>query len=154
MSKLSYDDEAKLLSRAIDLAIESVKKLPPKGFDDNHINHFVSTYLDYKNKVLNPEPKYKNSKSLAYIENAILTYFQEGTGDAVHFFWKTVNDQNLGFKRKNKLDKILKRQKIKNQIEYDFVIDVLIPYQQEGLLSEADAQKLNQMIARFEKTSV
>ncbi len=140
-----------MLCKAIDIAIESVKKFPPKGFDNNHLDHFVKTYLEFRHGVLNPAPQYKNGKSLSYKKNDVLTYFQEGTGDAVHYFWKQVNELNLGYKRENKLAKILKRQKIKDQIEYDFVIDVLVPYQQEGLISESDAKAISEMILEFEK---
>lgn len=150
MTKSNYKDQAEALSKAIDIAIESIKKFPPKGFNSNHLDHFISTYLEFKNNVLNPELKYKNSKSLSYITNDVLTYFQESTGDAIHCFWEQINKQNLGFKRENKLNKILIRQKLKNQFEYDFIIDVLIPYQQEGLISEIEVHNLNQMILLYE----
>lgn len=151
MAKSNYEEQAQALSKAIDIAIESIKKFPPKEFDANHLNHFISSYLQFKKNVLEPEEKYKNSQSLSYIKNDVLTYFQEGTGNAVHYFWQQVNAQNLGFNRENKLAKILKRKKIKNQIEYDFVVDVLVPYQQESLISKSDVTELNQMIAEFEK---
>lgn len=151
MAKFNYTEEAETLSKAIDIAIESLQKFPPKGFNDNHLNHFVNVYLDFKHQALNPGPQYKNSRSFSYVKNDVFTYFQEGAGDAVNYFWKQVNEQNLGYKRENKLAKILKRQKIKNQIEYDFVIDVLVPYQQEGLISESDVDTLNKMILEYER---
>ncbi len=151
MIKSNYTEQAKILSEAIDIAIESLKKFPPKGFDNTHLNHFINTYLEFKNNALNPNPKYQNSKSLSYIKDDVFTYFQEGTGEAIHYFWKQINVRNLGYKRENKLLKILKRQKIKNQIEYDFIIDVLVPYQQEGLISRAEVSELNKMISEFEK---
>jgi len=151
MAKLNYKEQANALSEAIDIAIDSVKKFPPKGFDETHLNHFITTYLEFKNNALNPEPQYRNSQSLAYIKSDVFTYFQEGSGDAVNDFWKQVGERNLGFLRENKLVKILKREKIKNRIEYDFLIDVIVPYQQEGLINAAEAKQLAKMLAEFEK---
>ena len=151
MAKSNYTEQARGLSEAIDIAIESIKRFPPKGFDTNHLNHFVNTYLELKHKILTPDPQYKNAHSPSYLKNDVLTYFQEGTGDAIHYFWKQIKDRNLGYKRENKLTKILKRQKINNQIEYDFITDVLVPYQQEGLISESDLNRLNEMTLVFER---
>jgi hypothetical protein len=151
MAKSNYAEQAQLISRAIDIAIASVKKFPPKDFSNDHIKHFIDTYLEYKKGALDPEPGYHNMKSLLYIKSDILTYFQESAGKAVEYFWKEVKKNNLELKRENKLKKILKRGKIKNDLEYDFVIDVLVSYQQEGLITEDEANKLNQMIGTFKR---
>jgi len=150
MAKFNYTKQAHTLSKVIDIAIESVKKFPPKGFNDNHLSQFVNAYLEFKHEALNPGPEYKNSKSFSYAKNNVLTYFQEGTGEAVNYFWQQIHKQDLGYKRENKLVKILKRQKIKNQLDYDFIIDVLLPYQQQGLISESEVNVLNKLIAEFE----
>ncbi len=151
MDKSSYDTKAEELGRAIDIAVESVQKHLPKGFDKSHIDQFVNVYLDYKRRALYAETKFRGTQSLAHTENAILTYFQEGSGEAVEYFWKQIKDQCLSFKRENKLEKILKRGKIKNKMEYDFIVDVLVPYQQELLITQTDADVLGQMLAQFEQ---
>jgi hypothetical protein len=38
-------------------------------------------------------------------------------------------------------------------MEYDFIVDVLVPYQQEGLITQTDADLLGQMLAQFEQRS-
>src|SRR5687768_9336740 len=106
MAKLDYKEQAHALTEAIDIAIDSVKKFPPNGFDNTHLSHFINTYLEFKNNVLNPESQYRNFQSLAYIKNDVFIYFQEGSGDAVNFFWKQVGERHLGFFRENKLAKI------------------------------------------------
>jgi len=151
MSKLSYPEQAEYLGKTIDIAIESIKKFPPNEFKNEHLTHFINTYLEFKHRVMNPDPRYRNPKSLSYLQNDILTYFQEGTGEAINYFWKQIKDQDLKYRRENKLTKVLKRQKIKNQIEYNFILDVLVPYQQEGLINKDEAAKLSQMILDFEK---
>ncbi|MFV0506789.1 MAG: hypothetical protein ACK5L5_08800 [Bacteroidales bacterium] len=150
MAKLSYEEQANNLSKAIDIAINAFQEHPPKGFDKSHIDHITNTYLDARNRALNPEPQFKKVSSLKYIVEEVFTYFQEATGDTVNLFWKEINTSNLPYKRQNKLTKILKRNKIKNKVEYDFITDVIVPYEQEGLLNDDDINTLNHLLKEFE----
>jgi hypothetical protein len=150
MSQTKYEQAVEHLSKAIDIAIDVIKEIPPKDWKDEDILHFSNVYLEYKNEAQNPEPKFANLTSLKYSINDILTYFQECSGKAVDEFWIRIKEQGLPYKRENKLAKILKRKKIKNDIEFDFVIDVLVPYQQEKLIDENEVILLNQLIAEFE----
>lgn len=150
MSKLKYDDKVENLSKVINIAIRNLQEYPPKGFDENHLEQFINTYLDLKNNALNPEPEFRNATSLKYIENDVFIYFQEGFGQAVNTFWEEIKDKKLPYKRVNKISKILKRKKIKNQLEYDFITDVLVPYQKDGLINSQDLDQLNKMILDFE----
>ena len=59
--------------------------------------------------------------------------FQEGSGEGVEYFWRKIKEKNLPFNRNNKLTKIFKRKRIINDLEYDFITDVMMPYYQEGL---------------------
>ncbi|MFN5772741.1 hypothetical protein, partial [Flavobacterium sp.] len=79
------------------------------------------------------------------------TYFQEGSGVTVNQFWKKIESNNLPFKRENKLKKILSRNKIKNENEYQFIIDVFQPYVESGLLNQLEIDSLNEMIRRYEE---
>ena len=47
--------------------------------------------------------------------------------------------------------KILKRKKINNDIEYDFVTDVIVPYKQEGLITEEEMTLLGTYLDKFEE---
>jgi hypothetical protein len=49
------------------------------------------------------------------------------------------------------MQKILKRKKIINDIEYDFVTDVIVPYQHEGMITEEEVILLNTYLGDFEK---
>ncbi len=149
--KRTYDEEAKNLARAIDIAIESVQKYPPKEFQTAHVEHFVTVYSDIKNSALNPEPQFKNMSSLKYLVEEVFTYFQESKGEEVEYFWKNIQGENLPFERENKLLKILKKGKIKSQAEYDYIIDVIVPFQQSGIIVGSQVERLNQFIADFEQ---
>jgi len=106
--------------------------------------------LSWKNNVQSPEPKFKNKQSLSYIINDVFVYFQEGSGDAVNYFWHQIKDSGLEFKRENKLEKIIKRKKIKSKIEYDCIIDIIIPYQQEGIINDDEVNLLHRLLLDFE----
>ena len=146
-----YFEEAKALSEVIEIAIESLQKIPPKDFNESHLNHVISNFVQIRQSILKPEPRYQNSKSLAYAKVDVLTYFQEGHGETVNYFWKRVAERELGFKRENKLHRILKSGKIRNEAEYNFVIDTLLPYEHEGLMDVSQVTILNRLIETFEK---
>jgi hypothetical protein len=150
MTDNKYTQSVDNLCKAIDIAVSVLQEYPPKGFNPSHVTNFVNAYLDFKNRAENPEPQFRNLKSLSYVINDVFIYFQEGSGDTVNAFWDKVKELNLPFKRENKLAKILKRKKINNKIEFDFVIDVLVPYQQEKLIDKDDVDLLNKLIAEFE----
>jgi hypothetical protein len=151
MKEDKYLQAATNLVKAIDIAIESLHKHPPKVWDDKTINHFMNFYTECKDRVINPEPQFRNLKSFKYVYEDVFTLFQESAGEDVNYFWDKIKEQGLPYKRENKLGKILKRKKIKDDIEYDFVIDVLVPYQQEGLINEEEVALLNIYIGDFEQ---
>lgn len=138
------------LIKAIDIAIKSVKKYPPINWDDEAVNQFVDVYIMYKERRINCEKKFQNLSSLKYNVQDIFTYFQECSGPDVEEFWKQIKEADLPYKRENKLAKILKRRKINNDIEYDFVTDVIVPYQQEGLINEEESLLLKKYLGDFE----
>ena len=143
--------EAKLnLSKAAEIAIESLKKFPPKELDNDNFNHILKCYIECLFSINNPEPKYQNLRSLKYLEQEVFTIFQEGSGENVEEFWKRIKEENLPFKRENKMAKILKRKKINNDIEYDFVTDVIVPYQQEGMITKEEVILLSTYLGNFE----
>ena len=149
--KRTYEEEARKLAQAIDIAIEAVKTHPPKGYKPEHIEHFVNSYMEFKSIALNPKPQYKKLASLKHNIQDVFTFFQEGSGDAVDFFWRKINEHKLPYERENRLQKILTKKKIKNYAEYDYVIDNIVLFEQEGLINRGDVITLNKLLADFEK---
>jgi len=148
--KNTYEKEANKLAKAIDIAIEAVKKFPPKDYSSEHIKIFIKTYLDFKKNALNPKPKFKTLASLKYnIQNTFI-FFQEGSGKTVDFFWNEIKNCNLPYKRENKLKKIIAKKRIKNHLEYEYVIDTIVPFEQENIINKEDIAILNQLISNFE----
>lgn len=150
-TKRTYEEEASNLARVIDIAIDITQKHPPKEFQQGNIEHVINVYKKQKHMALNPKPQFKKISSLNYLVKDVFIYFQEGTGDDVEQFWKTIKEHKLPFKRENKLLKILKKGKIKNQVEYDYVIDTIVPFQQDKMIDNSQVEQLNQLIGNFEK---
>ncbi|KLT69476.1 hypothetical protein [Flavobacterium sp. ABG] len=151
MSKDSYINAKNAISKVIDIAIYCFRNYTPNEWDTKTSDVFVEAYLECRERALNPEPRYETLKSLKYVINDVFIYFQEGGGNCVEEFWKEIKKQNLPYKRENKMLKILKRKKINNIREYDFVIDVIVPYQQEGLINSEEVVLLNELIGKFER---
>jgi hypothetical protein len=149
--KSSYTEQANNLAAAIDIAIKSFQTIPPNGFEEKDVRHIINVYEEWKNNALNPAPQFKKIQSLKYLINNAFTVFQESSGKTVDLFWQQIKENNLPYKRENKLIKILKRKRIKDEQEYDFVTDVVTPYQQEGLISEEEASLLHKFIGDFEQ---
>lgn len=149
-SKKTYETESLNLAKACEIAIEALEKFPPSIWDEKTIRHVLNCYIDWKDKVLNPEPKFKNLGSLKYKINDVFTFFQEGSGDFVEYFWKEIKNKNLPYLREDKLEKILKRGKIKNLIEFNYVTDTIIPAEQENKITHEDFKVLSEMLSIFE----
>lgn len=157
MKEDKYTEAAQNLAKAADIAIAVFQEFPPKGWEEhyvienkNQIDFIIDLCNERKEMALNPKPQYCNMQSLKYKIEEVFTYFQEASGECVEQFWKEIKAQNLPYKRENKLAKILKRKKINNIHEFDFVIDVIVPYQQEGLINEEEVVLLNKWLGEFE----
>lgn len=149
MASKAYEEKADNLIKAIDIAIDTFKKCPPKGFNEQHLEIVLQNKERTKNSLLYPDPKFMNLGSLKYAIQDVFTYFNEGAGETVNEFWKRIKESGLPFERENKLEKILSKKKIKNQQEFDYVIDTMVPFKQEGMISETDFELLNQLIGEY-----
>jgi hypothetical protein len=150
MASEKYIEESTNLIKAIEIAIEVIKVNSPKGFTQLHIQLFLETYNRVKKQIIEADPKRQTLASLKYDINTVFTYFNEGVGETVNEFWKRIKESGLPFERENKLEKILSKKKIKNPQEYDYVIDTMLPFKQEGMISETDFELLNQLIGEYE----
>ena len=150
--KRTYQEEANKLATAIDIAIEAFTVECPPDFEKSHQEHTISCYANWKESCLNPEPQFRNLASLKYSINDVFTYFQEGTGKTVEYFWKKINDAKLDYKRENKLEKILNRGKIRGRVEYDYVTDMIVVAEQAGMTSKEETIKLSDMLREYESS--
>lgn len=148
--KRDYQTEAIRLSKAIDIAIEAFQKNPPKETSQHQIEYFVKFYSECKEMALNSKPEYKSLASLKYIIQDVFTFFNEGSGSTVEYFWNKIEKEQLGYERTDHLAKIFDRGKIRGQTEYEFAVDIIVPYEQEGKISREQALSLGKMIGEYE----
>ncbi len=146
----SYREEVDKLCRAIDIAIDTYKSHPPPEWTIDNINFATDMLEKDKSRRINCEPRFRSLASLKYDIDAVFTYFQEATGNTVEYFWKKIKEENLDYKRVNKLEKIFKRGKIRGRIEYEYSKDIIVVAQQTGMITEKEAKKLGGMIHQFE----
>ncbi len=145
----TYQERAKKLAKTIDIADIIVKK--SKFLDEKTRDHFVNWGQELKKLALNPEPQFKKIASLKYLENDFLIYWNEADGKDIEDFWIEVYQNGIDFQRKDSIQAVLKRKRIKDIHEFDNVIDNMVVAEQIGRLNKEQVIELNKMIAEFEK---
>lgn len=137
------------LSMACDIALDVFQNHPPSVLDATSLVHVIKYYQQSKVDLQNT--KYQNKRDLKQIETEVFTCFNEDNGPSIDYFWQQIHANNLPFQRKDLLAKILKRKKIKDHEEYNFVTDVVVAYAQEGRITEEQETMLKKMIGDFEQ---
>ena len=148
--KQSYQEEVDKLLKVIDISIDAYKTYPSQGWTPDIINMVTTNLKKDKIRILEAEPKFRTLTSLKYDIEAVFTFFQEGTGETVEYFWRRLKECGLDYKRENKLEKILKRGKIRGRIEYDYVTDMIVVAEQVGLTTKTETAKLSDMLRAYE----
>ncbi|WP_196884886.1 hypothetical protein [Aureivirga sp. CE67] len=137
--------------KVIDIAIFILKKTT--FISEEEKKHFINYYEGLKNEIIDVEPRFKNLTSIKYLSQELFSYFQESSGDHINSFWEEILKNKLPFERENKLVKIIKRKKIRNEIEYEYIIDTLGFYIENGLLNDGEIDIINSLIIKFENNS-
>jgi hypothetical protein len=107
--------------------------------------------LDIRQKALSPEPPFATLRSLAYLEEAFFTAWNEGLGEHVEQFWQRIAERGLPFERRDLIREILTRRRIRNDIEYQAVTDALVVLQHIGKITDREVAQLAEMLEAFEK---
>lgn len=93
----------------------------------------------------------KNTSGLSQMEKIILTPWNENYDEDSELFWRLAKEKGIDIQRVDYLSKILKRGKIANFTEYEFLNDAIVILEQEGKVSESEAMELKAMIGKFEE---
>lgn len=152
-TKKDYQTEAEKLAKAIDIAIESYTSVPPEEWDTVVLKMMTKTHREWKENALNPDPPFRNLKSLQFLVDSVFTFFNEGNGPTVELFWKKLKEVELDYPREDRLGKVLKRDKIKSRSEYNLVTDMMVGAHQTGRISEKEFKRLSEMIDEFERSN-
>ena len=138
-----YLARAAAFSEAIDVGTAIAQAVPGVAWEDWETL--------YKAPALAPEPVFATLKSLAYLEGAFFTYWNEASGEHVERFWQHVAERGLPFQRRDLVREALSRGRIKTDMEYQAIVDAWVVLQQIGKLSQAEAESLSKMVEQFEQ---
>jgi hypothetical protein len=142
-----YMARARALAEAVDIAVK-IGATRPDELSDDELGFWR---VHVKMKALAPEPPFANLESLADLEDALFTYWNEAEGEHVDRFWRIVAERGLPFKRRDVVREVLKRGHIRDDVERQHVIDGLVILQQTGKISRQEADRLSSMLKQFEE---
>lgn len=145
----SYQERAEMLAKAVDIAESVIKESSTLSEDVK--SHMLQWEQQVKQMALNPKKQFKRVASIKYLENDFLTYWNEATGPDVEEFWSMVARSGIVYKRKDVLGAILKRGKIKDIHEYEYLTDSLVVEQQTGRINRDQANELSRFLEEFER---
>jgi hypothetical protein len=145
----TYQDRAEQLARAVDIADAIIKA--STVFSEEYKTHFLKWGQQVKYMALNPEPQFKKIVSLKYLENDFLTFWNESNGQDIDKFWSTISANNIDYQRKDTIQAVLKRKKIKDIHEYDNIVDNIVVAEQLDQITKAQVVELNKLIGEFEE---
>jgi hypothetical protein len=145
----TYLERVERLAKTIDIAEKVI--VNSKSLDEKTRTHFINWGREIKHMALNPEPQFKKVASLKYLENDFLIYWNEADGKDIEKFWTEIFKNGIDFERKDTIQAVLKRKKIKNIHEYDSVIDNIVAAEQIGRIDKTQVKELNQLIGEFEQ---
>lgn len=142
-----YMARARALAEAVDIAVKVRGTLQDEFADDA----LLFWRVQVKEKALAPEPPFANLESLADLEDALFTYWNEANGEHVERFWQLVAERGLPFQRRDVVREVLKRGHIKDDVERQHVTDGLVILRQTGKISREEANRLSMMLKQFEE---
>jgi hypothetical protein len=99
---------------------------------------------------LNPEPPFRRIASLRYLEEEVLSGWYNATGPDADSVWSQIHEQVLPYQRKDVLAKVLKRRRIKDQHEFDYITDSIVLAQQDGRITKGQALELDSLLMKFQ----
>jgi hypothetical protein len=154
-----YTARAQAFAEAIDIGISLFvpmsegerRNLASPPSPEEEIAQMTTEWSRYKADALTPEPAFATVRSLAYLEEAYLTYWNEAAGGHVERFWQAVAERALPYKRRDILREVLNRGRIGSEAEYETVTDSLAVQQQLGMISAEEAIKLNEFLGQYEE---
>jgi hypothetical protein len=151
MSQISkkYLERAEMLIETIKIGTHIISH--SKSIDVYEREAHLKFAPEISEMALHPKKGFNNLKSLSYLEDAYMTYWNESTGEATELFWKKLFGKGIKYERKNTFKEVLLRKKIRNEQEYNSIVDGLVACQQVGRITADEALILSGYISDFEK---
>ncbi|MBS2213783.1 hypothetical protein KEM09_20410 [Carboxylicivirga mesophila] len=144
----TYEERAQKLALVVDIAQEIINtssKLP--DFDKKEYLKLGQLVKEY---ALNPRKGFKRMDSLKYLESDYFAHWNEIENPEGQRFWTELYKKGLYRERRNIIEKVLKRNKIKNIAEFEFINDTIVVAEQTGHINETQSEQLNKLMGDFE----
>lgn len=146
--RITYQERAEKLSKAVDIAVKIINE--SERFEDDYKIPMINFCNQIKQLALNPEPQFKKVASIKYLETDFFTYWNESADKEVDKFWIELHKNGIDFEKKDTIQTVLKRGKIKDIQEFDNIIDNIVAAEQVGRINREQTIELNKMIGDFE----
>jgi hypothetical protein len=148
---MNYQEKVIYIQKIIEVNSIIIEKYPYYLFgNDFGLSENLKLLKEMQMDLSNAHKVRISSADLKDYEEYLTTVYQEASGEAIELFWRIIKDRSIPLKRLNKMAKILKRGRIKDQYEYDFVTDVIVPYIQANMITAEEEIALKQMLGKFE----
>lgn len=148
--RLTYEERAELFAQAADIVQRVVAN--STQFPDSTKTAIEQGAAELKRMALEPQPQFRRIASLRYLEEALLTVWNETTGPDTDLVWAEMRKLELPYERKDVLAVVLKRKRIKDEHEFDYVTDNIVIAEQEGRITKEQAVELDAMLMKFQGT--
>lgn len=143
----TYETRAALFAAACDIGYDILAKA---DIPDEEKQRELRIILSDKHSALNPPPQFKRIDSLKCLEAEHFWYWNEKTGPHIREYWKAIANAGLPFKGKDIIAMVLKRGRVKDIHEFDFLKDELFAAEQIGRISNPEAEIIKAAMVKFE----
>jgi hypothetical protein len=143
-----YEEKASQLLNAIKIHEDVVRE--SKDLTAAQKKLVLDGLASDRKHIVNSESK--TMEALRYIEGAVVQPFNEMTGPDADKFWQRIAEARLDFQRRDVVREILERNRIKDRVEYEIVIDTEDALLDAGKITAAEAKKLQALVDRYERT--
>ncbi len=144
----TYEERAQKLALAVEIAQEIINT--SSKLTDLDKKEYLKLGQLVKGCALNPRKGFKRMDSLKYLESDYFVHWDEIENPEGHRFWTELFKKGLYRERRNIIEKVLKRNKIKNIAEFEFINDTIVVAEQTGHITESQSKQLNQLMGEFE----
>src|SRR5687768_13120467 len=128
----TYEQKAEQFAKACDIGIQVLSEAIIPADEKKRM---IGSCGSDKQMALHPLLVYKRIGSLKCIEAEHFWYWNEHNGNHIDEFWRKIKEAGLGYERTDMFQRILKRGRISNMHEYDYVIDEILVAEQNGRIS-------------------
>jgi hypothetical protein len=148
MSK-DYATRAAQLASAIAISENLIRD--SKSFSPEQKQIMLTGLESMRRMMADAKPASKTVRSLAFIEQAVVQPWNETSNEDAEKFWQASASAGLDYVRRDVLRDVLSQKRIRDQPEYEVVVDTVDANEDSGKITAAEAAALRRMINAFKR---